>query len=111
MDSAEIRYAVENRVTVYPEGITKESLREAGCAERVAILPREYKDRMSYLADVLVQSVDSKTVKDDRLRSAVGSLCQALSYMLNSCSWQEGELHDFDYAELQRKLGRFVEPK
>lgn len=108
MDADDIEYAVEQRATIPPEGITKDALRSAGCLERVCALPVEYEDRMSYLADLLVQSVNNKSVKDDRLRSTVGQLCQALSYMMNSCSWREGELHDFDYAELQRKLGRFI---
>jgi hypothetical protein len=111
MNADEIKYAIERRVTVEPEGITRDDLRNAGCLERVAVLPGEYKERMSYLADVLVQSINNQSVKDDRLRSTVGQMCQALSYMMNSCSWQEGELMDFDYAELQRKLGRFVKSR
>ena len=69
----EIRYSVEHRRTIEPEGITEENLRNAGCLERVAVLPKDYKERMSYLADLLVQSVNSQSVKDDRLRLMVGS--------------------------------------
>ena len=104
----EIRYSVEHRRTIEPEGITEENLRNAGCLERVAVLPKDYKERMSYLADLLVQSVNSQSVKDDRLRLMVGRLCHAYSYMLNSCSWHEGELHDFDYREIQSKLSPFI---
>ena len=58
--------------------------------------------------DVLVQSVNTESVKDDRLRLVVGRLCHAMSYMINSCSWHEGELHDFDYREIQSKLSPFI---
>ena len=108
MNTEDIKDALQRRVTVEPEGITQDGLRKADCLGRVAVLPVEFNERMSYLADVLVQSINNRSVKDDRLRSTVGTLCHALSYMMNSCSWQEGELHDFDYLELQRKLARFL---
>lgn len=109
MDAEGVKYVLQNRTTVEPYLLTAEVLKEAGCLERVCVLPIEYKERMSYLADVLVQSLSrSSNVKDDRLRATIGQLSQALSYMMNSCSWQEGQLHDFDYEELQRKLKRFV---
>lgn len=76
--------------------------------DRVCVLPEQFNERMSYLADVLVQSIRSTSVKDDRLRSTIGQLSQALSYMMNSASWRDGELHEFDEIELQSKLGRFV---
>jgi len=54
-----------------------------------------------------VQSL-TRSPQDDRLRSTVGQLAQALSYMLNSTSWQDGELHEFDLGEIKRKLRRFL---
>lgn len=108
VNTEDIKDALQRRVTVEPEEITKDDLRKADCLERVAVLPIDLHERMSYLADVLVQTINTRSVKDDRLRSTVGALCHALSYMMNSCSWQEGELHDFDYLELQRKLARFI---
>lgn len=103
MNSEQIKYAMENRQSIEPEGVTREMLREAGCDDRVCVLPEKYNDRVSYLGDVLVQ-ITCKGPKDDRLRSTVGKLTQALSYLINSTSWQEGELFDFDQMELQRKL-------
>ena len=111
VDAEEIKNAMDGRRGVWPDEITREALREAGCLETVCVLPSDFRERMSYLANVLVQSISNQAVKDDRLRSTVGQLSQALCYMMNSCSWHEGELHDFDYAELQSKLGRFVESR
>jgi hypothetical protein len=108
MSIEEIKHAVQNRKTIEPEGITENDLRIAGCLGRVAVLPYDRRERMSYLADVLVQSVNNELVKDDKLRLVVGRLCHALSYIINSCSWQEDELHDFDYRELQSKLKPFM---
>jgi hypothetical protein len=107
MDAEEIKYAMDNRHGVYPDQLTREALREAGCSELVCILPNDFNERVSYLGNTLTQML-TRSPKDDRLRATVGQLCQALSYMLNSRSWLDGELHDFDYMELQTKLRRFV---
>lgn len=107
----EIKSAMDRRVSIAPEELTGAALREAGCMDRVCVLPEKFNERMSYLADVLVQSVRSTSVKDDRLRSTIGQLAQAMSYMMNSASWRDGELHDFDAMELQTKLGRFVKSR
>jgi hypothetical protein len=107
----EIVSAMERRASLAPEHLTSSALREAGCMGRVCVLPEQFNERMSYLADVLVQSVRSSIVKDDRLRSTLGQLAQAMSYMMNSASWRDGELHDFDALELQLKLRRFVKSR
>ena len=107
MNAEEIRYAMQKRVSISPDQLIGATLREAGCMDRVCVLPEQFDERVSYLADVLVQMVTRKPV-DDKLRSTVGQLCQSLSYMMNSASWRDGELHDFDLLELKLKLGRFV---
>ncbi len=104
----EIQSAMKRRATIAPEELSGSVLREAGCIDRVCVLPEQFNERMSYLADVLVQSVTSSSVKDDRLRFTIGKLAQAMSYMMNSASWRDGELHEFDERELQLKLGRFI---
>lgn len=74
----------------------------------VCVLPKDFMERVSYIGNLLSQmTMDSKGIKDDQLRLVAGKLCQAVSYMLNSCSWRDGELHDFDYEELRRKLSVF----
>ena len=75
--------------------------------DRVCVLPENINERLSYLADVLVQAV-TRQPKDDQLRFVVGRLCQSLSYVMNSASWRDGVLHDFDRAEVERKLGRLT---
>lgn len=107
MNKEQIKYSVENRSAVLPEQVTSAELRAAGYSERVCILPGDFNERASYLGDVLVQML-TRSPADDNLRATVGKLTMALSYMLNSCSWREGVLHDFDLDELKRKLGRLV---
>lgn len=103
----EIKRMVQNRVSFSLNEISEETLRDAGCWERVFVLPEPFNERVSYLGGALVQMTTRKP-EDDKLRSVVGKLCQSLSYILNSASWREGELHDFDLDELQRKLRRFL---
>lgn len=101
----EIKYAMENRLSLPPDQVDEASLRAAGCMGRVFLLPEPFNERASYMGDVLVQMVTRKP-KDDDLRFVVGQLCQALSYTLNSTSWRDGKLHDFDLDEIRRKVGR-----
>lgn len=107
MTSEELKHSIENRLSVEPHELTEAVLREAGCFDRVCVLPAEFNERVSYLGDALVQML-CKAPKDDNLRATVGKLTMALSYLLNSCSWREGVLHDFDLDELKRKLGRLA---
>jgi len=110
MNTDELRYAMKERIPVPPEHLSGAILREAGCLDKVCVVPGEFNERVSYLANVLVQMLTKKP-DDDQLRATVSQLCQALSYMMNSASWRDGELHDFDRLELQLKLGRFVKPR
>lgn len=103
----EIRAAMENRRGLYPEQVTRDGLREAECWELVCVLPKDFDERIRYLGNTLVQMM-TRTQVDDQLRATVGELCRALSYMLNSSSWRDGTLHEFDRDELKRKLGRFA---
>lgn len=109
MDAEEIKEAMIERRGVYPDQLTREALRAAGCWEMVCVLPSDINDRIRFLANVMVQSISKSKVDDDKLRSIIGTLCQSLSYMMNSCSWREGKLHDFDEKEIQRKLKHFVQ--
>lgn len=103
----EVRAAMEHRRGMCPDQLTRDGLREAGCSELVCVLPKDFDERIRYLGNTLVQML-TRTKVDDQLRATVGELCQALSYMLNSSSWRDGELHEFDRDELKRKLGRFA---
>ena len=100
-----IKYALENRATVRPDQVSEAGLREAGCMDRVCVLPEQFNERARYLAEVLVQMLTRKP-EDDSLRFVVGQLCQALSYTMNSASWRDGELHAFDRDEVRRKVSR-----
>ena len=103
----EIRTAMDEKRGLHPDRLTREGLRTAGCWELVCVLPKDFDERVRYLANTLVQMM-TRTQVDDQLRAAVGELCRAMSYMLNSSSWKDGKLHDFDRDELKRKLGRFA---
>jgi len=106
LSEKDIKYSVENRLGVSPDEITAASLRNAGLKGQVFLLPENFNERASYMADVLVQMLGvGSPVKGD-LRAVSGILCQALSYLVNSSSWRDGELHDFDFAEVRRKVSR-----
>ena len=103
LTASDIEYALNNRVSINPDDVCRSVLREAGCQDRVFVVPEDFADRVSYLGDVLVQML-TRHPKDGELRIVAGRLCQSLSYLLNSSSWRDGELHDFDADEIGRKL-------
>jgi len=103
-----IKLIMERRTSCLPSELSESALREAGCWERVAVLPESFSERASYLGDMLVQMLKPK---NSELRAVVGPITQALSYLLNSASWREGELHDFDLDEIKRKLSRLANAK
>ena len=107
MSINEIKYAMENRLSIPPDNLSAANLRAAGCTDRVVVLPEPFNERVSYLGDALVQML-TRNPNDAQLRAIVGQLCQALSYMINSASWRDGKLHEFDADELRRKLQRFA---
>ena len=100
----DIKYALGKRLSVRPEDVDGESLRKAGCQDRVFLLSKDFNERASYMADVLVQMLGTGSPVKGDLRFAAGTICQALSYLVNSQSWREGELLDFDRDEIRRKL-------
>ena len=106
MSVSDIEYAVENRIGVNPASVTEAMLREAGMLGQVFVLPEKLNDRARYIAGVLVQMLGIGCPIDGDLRFASGVLCQALSYLVNSKSWRDGELHVFDREELRMKVGR-----
>ncbi len=106
MDANDIRSRMERHAGFYPQTLTDKALREAGCMSTVCALPEDINERARFLANVLVQMMGMPKT-DDTLKPIVGQLCQALSYMVNSASWRDGELHEFDRLELKRKLARF----
>ena len=107
MSVEEIKYALEHRQTIDPDFVNESDLDQAGCLIRVCVLPENITERFQYLGDALVQMV-RQSVKDDDLRICIGQLAQSLSYMINSASWRENTLHQFDRDELKRKLRAFL---
>lgn len=105
MSLDEIRAAIANRHSIAPEHVNAKDLVQCGCMPRVFLLHEDYQLRMSYLADVLVQSVTSQP-KDVKLKLFTSTLAMSLSYLMNSASWREGELFEFDADEIRRKLAR-----
>ncbi len=109
VSAEEIRYAMDNRHGLNPAELTSDALSDAGCMDFVMPMPKEFKERVRHIGNLLAQmTTNSKCVKDENLGFVVRQLCQTLSYLLNSCSWQEGKLHDFDYEEIQAKLERLI---
>lgn len=103
MNAEDIKRSMKERASICPSELDSETLREAGCLERVFVLPNDFNERVSYLGDMLVQ-ICCRYPKDDRLRFTTGRICQTLSYLLNSSSWKDGTLYEFDLAEIRRKI-------
>ena len=71
------------------------------------LVAKDFKQRVRYFGNVLVQmALREPFQKDDRLMVEIRVLTQALSYLLNSSSFEDGKLHDFDKKEIDRKLSR-----
>lgn len=105
MSTEAIKFAMENRTALPPDELSAADLREAGCMEKVCVLPEQFNERIRYVGNLLVQMLTKKP-EDDDLRFVVGQVSQTLSYILNSTSWQDEKLHDFDLDEIRRKVGR-----
>lgn len=103
-DAEAIQATMKLRAGFHLEELTEAALRQAGCLPTVAVLPEPFNERVRYLGDLLVQMVVKSKCGDDRLRHTVGTLAQSFSYLLNSSSWADGTLHEFDKDELSRKL-------
>ena len=50
--------------------------------------------------------VNNAPIKDDRLRLDLRSISSALSYLINSTSFREGEYFNFDKVNINKRLGR-----
>ena len=107
MDADEIKDTVRDRKTFLPVELVDSDLRAAGCMDRVCALPHDLNERTSYLGDLLVSMVNQQH-KGTNLGVVAGQLCRSLSYLLNSSSWRDGELHAFDLDEIKRKLKSFT---
>jgi hypothetical protein len=64
MDAEEIKHVMDNRRGVYPDQLTREALREAGCSELACILPNDFNERISYLCNTLTQML-TRSPKDE----------------------------------------------
>ncbi len=102
MNPTILKECVVERVPINPEELTQSMLREADCLDRVMALPKDLRTRLAYLANTLAQVATRE--QDQALKITVGVLAQSLCYIMNSASWSEGELKDFDLLEIQRKL-------
>jgi len=93
---------------IYLDRISQESLIEAGLCPYVALLPENFKDRLRYMGNLLVQiSFNCNTkLKNESLKIELTCITTALSYLLNSYSFEHDEYKNFDKEEIDRKLLR-----
>ena len=113
MDIEEVRRRVESRV---PIGLREwvestQAISEAGFDPDACLLvSQNFKKRAQYLGDVVAQMFMRQEAKsgDEGLAAELGALAQAFSHLLNSASFRDGKLHDFDKLEIARKLRRIV---
>lgn len=106
MNSDEIKGRMKQRASFALEELTEADLRQSGCQVRVFVVPEQFNERVRYLGDLLVQMLTRENAGDEKLRPVVGQIAQTLSYLLNSSSWADGTLHEFDRDEVRRKLQR-----
>lgn len=90
----------------YLDELTQGALTAAGCSPYVAALPADFDARVRYLGNMLAQMCMAVPRKNERLKLELRTIACALSYLLNSTSFQTGEYHDFDKTEISRKLRR-----
>lgn len=85
-----------------------DALEELGFdTDNFVLLPKDYKDRVRYFGNLLAQMSNATVFqKDERLMIELRRLSQTLSYLLNSQSLTDDKMHDFDQAEINRKLLR-----
>jgi len=97
----ELQDKVEGAQGVFLGQVDDALLTEAGFLPTVAILPTDYKKRIAYLGNLVVQMCFSYQgeAKDTLVRIA-----SALSYLINSTSFQEKKYFKYDKAEIGRKL-------
>ncbi len=106
LSKEELLEKVEEHVGVYLDNLSIELLKEAECWPEVAVLPEDFKKRIKYLGNMLVQMCFVYKTKDDMIRLDLRSIATALSYLLNSTSFDNDEYKKFDREEIDRKLRR-----
>ncbi len=97
---------MEKGSAVYLDQLSEELLIEAGLEYTVAVLPKDFKNRIKHIGNLLVQMCFNYKSTDCLLKLELNSITMALSYLLNSSSFDDDEYHAFDKAEIDRKLIR-----
>jgi len=106
LSKEELLEKIEKHHGVYLNEISDESLEEADLFPWVAVLPKNFKSKVRYLGNILAQMCLKHETKDDMLRLELRSIATALSYLLNSVSFDDDEYKKFDREEIDRKLQR-----
>ncbi len=89
--------------------LDEKCFKEAGVDRIVALLPLDKNERLRYLGNILVQLIfNNKDFKEKRLGFYLGQQAQALSYLLNSFSFRNGEIEEFDKFEISNKLKHLI---
>lgn len=106
----QLRQRVADNMMIAPEDWieSRDSLLEAGL-DPVYVFPvvRDFRGRVRQLGNILAQMANGVDLqRDGKLMVEIRRTTAALSYLLNCSSFEDNELHDYDKAELDRKLGR-----
>lgn len=91
---------------IHPENLDPEAMEEAGCDYNVALIPKDYGQRLRQFGNLLAQMCLNHKLKDPKLRMELATIAASLSYLINSSSFRDGEYHAFDEAEVSAKLRR-----
>ena len=91
---------------VSPENLDPVEMARAGVSQRVVLVPGDQDTKVRYFGNLLVQMVCNRKDRSSPLSVELHTIATALSYLLNSTSFVDGEYHPFDKDEIDRKLRR-----
>lgn len=106
MTPEEIQKRLQAGEGVHPEEVTYEDLDEANCLSVMMPIPDDPHERAMLFANNLVQICMGFRGKNEELLVEVRTLAAAVSYLLNSSSFIDGEYYEWDKREINRKLRR-----
>lgn len=109
LTAEEVQHLTDEHIPLTIEEIrlSYEAIEKAGFRGGGAVLvKKDHKERVRQWGNDLVQMACRSDRLDERLTMELRSITQALSHLLNSQSYADGKLYDFDKNTIDRKLGR-----
>lgn len=105
LDAAGMFAAIRAHQGVDPGRLDWATMRNAGIMPQVMLLENDFDARLRSVGNTLAQMCNAVET-DEQIRTELQRLSAALSYLLNSSSFDAKTYHDFDKREIDRKIGR-----